>query len=199
MMSQHDTHWLNRQTPVPGKPGGQPGTGPAPARRQRGSGTDIRPTSQHDTHWLDRQTPVPGKPGGQPGTTARPSRYRHQANVPPRQPPADRRLQYQAPGGQPGTTARLSRYRHRANVPLRQPPADRRLQYQAPGGQPGTGPSATWLRFRHQPKSNPDSHQLNRQTPVPGKTRWPARHDGPAATRLGFRHRANVPPRPPPA
>ena len=119
--------------------------------------------SQHDTHWLNRQTPVPGKPGGQPGTTAR-----------------------------------LSRYRHRANVPLRQPPADRRLQYQAPGGQPGTGPSATWLRFRHQPKSNPDTHQLNRQTPVPDKPGGQP-GTGPAATRLRFRHRANVPPRPPPA
>ncbi|WP_290436967.1 hypothetical protein [Aeromonas caviae] len=26
-MSHRDTHQLNRQTPVPGKPGGQPGTG----------------------------------------------------------------------------------------------------------------------------------------------------------------------------
>ena len=94
-MSQHDTHWLDRQTPVPGKPGGQPGTGQAipvptsgqrpsttptgstgrlpsqanpvasPARRPGHPGTDIRPTSQRDNHQLNRQTPVPGKPGGQ--------------------------------------------------------------------------------------------------------------------------------------
>ncbi len=87
------------------------------------------------------------------------------------------RLQFQAPRHRPGGNA--AQVPTSAKVQPRHPlaqPAD------SSSRRPGTGPAATRLRFRHQPKSNPDTHWLNRQTPVPGK---PGGQPGPSARRPG--------------
>ena len=95
-MSHQDSHQLNRQTPVPGKPGGQPG----PSARRPGGQPRHRPGGNA------AQVPTSGKCPAP--TPTRPTG----------------RLQYQVTGGQPRRLGLLGARRHAGlDVTPRHPPA----------------------------------------------------------------------------
>ncbi len=144
-MSHQDSHQLNRQTPVPGKPGGQPG----PSARRPGGQPRHRPGGNA------AQVPTSGKCPAP--TPTRPTG----------------RLQYQVTGGQPRRLGLLGARRHAGlDVTPRHPPAQpadsRSRQTRWPARHRRPGYTGTDIG----PMSHGDTHQPDQQLQCQ-VTAWP--------------------------